>query len=129
MARNESKNDLRGQLAFYEGLLKRTSKDLELLKVMGDLYMKVGDHDKGLQIDKRLARITPKDPLVHYNLACSYAILRDTNRALKSLKKAIELGYDDPEWMQCDPDLKNLREIDGFKRLINDFSSLIKGMG
>ncbi|MDK3159466.1 hypothetical protein QPK87_23225 [Kamptonema cortianum] len=126
MARNETKRDIRLQLDFYEGLIKRTPKDVELLKVMGDLYSKTGDHQKGLEIDQKLARLLPRDPMSHYNLACSYALLRQNQKAVKSLTKAIHLGYCDWDWMKSDPDLKSLRLTIEFQSLCEEYSNSSK---
>ncbi len=117
MSKNETKRDIKLQLDFYEGLLKRTPRDVELLKVMGDLYSKTGDYKNGLEIDRKLARLLPDDPMAHYNLACSYALLRETSKALKCLSKSIQLGYRDWDWIKSDPDLKNLRTLVEFKQL------------
>ncbi|MDZ4743970.1 MAG: hypothetical protein SGI98_11205 [Verrucomicrobiota bacterium] len=117
MPKNETKSDIKVQLAFYEGLMHRTPKDVELLKVMGDLYTKTGDHEKSLEIDRKLARLLPDDSMIQYNLACSYALLRENQKAIKSLIKAIKLGYNDWDWMKSDPDLKNLRDTEKFKSL------------
>jgi len=46
---------------------------------------------------------------VFYNLACSYCLTDEFDRALFALSHAIELGYNDFTWLAKDPDLKKLR--------------------
>jgi Flp pilus assembly protein TadD len=83
----------------------------------------VGRYEKGLDVDRRLARLCPKDPQVWYNLGCSLALLNHRDDALQSLKTAVALGYNDHEWMSRDADLRSLREEQGFKSLIRKLSS------
>jgi len=46
----------------------------------------------------------------HYNLACALARTGKKEEALASLRKAVELGYDDAAHLRSDPDLESLRE-------------------
>jgi hypothetical protein len=55
---------------------------------------------------------------VHYNLACSLAILGEVGEALDALEEAVRLGYDDADFLQRDEDLANLREEARFRALV-----------
>jgi len=61
----------------------------------------------------------PNNYLAHYNLACAYALLGLKEEALQHLEKAVENGYDDPDHMSVDEDLKGLRDEPRFKRLLD----------
>ena len=50
------------------------------------------------------------NPLVFYNLACSYSLTDQFDRAALALEKALQLGYRDFAWLAKDPDLKKLRQ-------------------
>jgi len=82
-----------------------------------DDYTRRDRYEDGLRIDERLARMRPQDPMVHYNLACSYSLTQQCDLALESLNTAINLGYSDFAWMVKDPDLKNLRDHAGYKKI------------
>jgi len=69
---------------------------------------------EGLEVDERLARLEPRNPLVLYNLACSYSLTNQVERGLEILKQAIALGYRDFKWLRRDPDLRRLRRHSGF---------------
>jgi len=86
---------------------------------LGNAYTATGMYEKGLKVDLKLARLRPEDPLVHYNLACSFSLLRRLNESLGSLEKAIDLGYDDLIHLVNDSDLDSLREDEVYKVLIN----------
>jgi hypothetical protein len=45
--------------------------------------------------------------------------LGNVSKALKSLGKAIDLGYNDIEHLESDSDLNGLRDEAGYKKLIN----------
>ena len=68
-------------------------------------------------MDERLARLEPGNPLVFYNLACSYSLTEEFDRAILALTHAIELGYRDFKWLAKDPDLKKLRTHPTFLEL------------
>ena len=50
-----------------------------------------GRYADGLQIDKRLVGLRPQDPLAHYNLACSFALLRKPVSFTRSLPQLFRL--------------------------------------
>jgi tetratricopeptide (TPR) repeat protein len=106
------------ELDFLERLALRLPQDDEVLKVLGDIYTRVGRFEKGLEIDHRLAALCPDDSMVWYNLGCSLALLEKRDEALKALSRAVTLGYEDHEWMIRDDDLRSLREERAFKTLI-----------
>lgn len=110
--------DLDFEIGFYEKLLKKKPDYIEALIVLGDTYTKRGFYQKGLEIDKRLTRLKPDDPVVFYNLACSYSLLNLIDEACAVLKKAIELGWRDFRWLKKDPDLENLRKDPKYNQLI-----------
>jgi Flp pilus assembly protein TadD len=57
----------------------------------------------------KLSKLCPEDPIVHYNLACSYSLMGEMDDAFASLRKSVERGYDDVQYLNTDPDLRTLR--------------------
>lgn len=106
------------EIKFFEGLVKDNPRFIDALIPLAEAYTKKGLHKKGLTIDKRLARLRKSDPVVHYNLACSYALLNQKKEALQALRKSIELGYDDFAYLLRDKDLKSLNQDPDFLALI-----------
>lgn len=102
------KEDTEFEIGFYEKIIADTPHFIEALAALGDLYTKAGYWQKGLDVDVRLSGLKPDDPVISYNLACSYALLNQTRAALNALSKAIELGYDDFRHLRSDRDLENL---------------------
>jgi tetratricopeptide (TPR) repeat protein len=101
--------DLDTKIEFIEGLVRRDPNYVDALQILGDHYTQRGRIVEGLKVDERLARLEPGNPLVFYNLACSYSLSGVLEQAANALEKALQLGYRDFEWLARDPDLKPLR--------------------
>ncbi len=110
------------EITFFEGILKRSPKDTEVLEILGGLYTKDGRIDDGLRMDRKLVRLLPDNPTAHYNLACSFALKNKEAKAIETLRTAIDLGYTDKEWMLQDPDLKSLKQHPAFNDLVKKLS-------
>jgi tetratricopeptide (TPR) repeat protein len=117
-----AKENLEFEIRFLEGVARRDPDYVEALQILGDAYTKTGQWEKGLEIDMRLSQLCPKNPLVFYNLACSYSLMRRLDEGLDALQTAVKLGYDDARWLSRDPDLKNLRTDRRFESIRRDIS-------
>jgi tetratricopeptide (TPR) repeat protein len=106
--------ELDTKIEFMEGLIRRAPDYVDALQLLGDHYTQRGRFTEGLHVDEQLARLEPANPLVFYNLACSYSLTDEFDRALAALGHAIELGYRDFKWLAKDPDLKKLRAQPAF---------------
>ncbi len=111
------------ELDFFGGVLERAPDYVDVLRVMGHLLTLKGRYAEGLQVDKRLVGLRPGDPLAHYNLACSYALLKRNELALKTLRRAVELGYRDFRYMREDRDLDAIRHDPRFRQLLREYES------
>lgn len=105
---------------FFENVLKRDPKNPEVLEFLGSLYSKYDMAQQTLRIDRRLTRISPTDPRIHYNLACSLCLLGRKREAVVALSRAIDLGYNDMAWLLQDPDLLPIKNYPGFQELVSE---------
>jgi tetratricopeptide (TPR) repeat protein len=115
-SRKESR-DLDVKISFLEGLVTRDPQYVEALQILGDHYTQRGRFEHSLKVDKRLSRLEPRNPLVFYNLACSYSLNREFDRAAAALEKALLHGYTDFKWLAKDPDLRPLRKHPIFRTI------------
>jgi tetratricopeptide (TPR) repeat protein len=113
----KEQRDLDIEIAFMEGVIQRDALFIEAWKVLSDAYSRRGKFDDGLRADEHLARILPDDPAVHYNLACSYSLLKNFESAASALGRAISKGFTDFKWLMKDPDLSPLRKEPPFKKI------------
>lgn len=107
--------DLDIEIGFLEGVVSRDPAYVEALQVLATDYSKRGDFLNGLRLDEHLAHLRPTDPIVLYNLACSYSLTRQLRRCVDALNRAIEHGYSNFRLLTEDPDLANLRKHAIFK--------------
>jgi tetratricopeptide (TPR) repeat protein len=109
--------DLDIKISFLQGVLRRDPYFVEALQVLGDHYTQRGNYEQSLKVDEQLSRLEPKNPLVFYNLACSYSLNGEYNHAAAALETALLLGYRDFKWLAKDPDLRQLRKHPLFRSI------------
>ena len=114
-----SKSDPQFEIEFYEAVHRRCPGYVDVVGLLGGLYTKAGRIADGLKMDRKLVRLEPKNATAHYNLACSLALCKKRPDALRSLRTAVSLGYDDLDWMEQDPDLEILKSDPEFRKLIS----------
>jgi tetratricopeptide (TPR) repeat protein len=105
------------QIQFMEGVVRRDPRYVEALQLLGDNYTKRGRYTEGLVVDEQLAQLEPENPLVFYNLACSYSLTDQCDRAADAVEKALSLGYCDFKWLAKDPDLRKLRAHSRYEQI------------
>ena len=113
----DEQRDLDIRIGFMEGVVRRDPGFVEALQILGDDYTRRGKFVAGLKVDKQLSHLRPEDPLVQYNLACSYSLTGDFSQAISALEKALALGYRDFKWLARDPDLSELRRHPLYKHI------------
>ena len=96
---------------------------MEALSCLAELYTRQGLFEKGLRADEHLVRLRPEDPVIVYNLACSYSLLNDVPASRRAMVRAIELGYDEWEHLRKDTDLANLLSDSEFQAFLNSRNS------
>ena len=114
---------LRFQIGMYEEALHADPDDAEALRFLAHAYGAVGKGEARLDTDRHLARLTPRDPRAHYNLACSHALLGQPEEAIAALEEACGLGFRDSVLLRRDNELDSLREDPRFvaiERLIEN---------
>ncbi len=106
------------ELRFLEGLRRRRPDDTGVLRALGDLYSRLGYNQQALDADRELVGKNPDDAVAWYNLACSQALSGMVDEAFRSLVRALQLGYDDLDWMMRDSDLSSLRNDPRFEGIV-----------
>ncbi len=87
--------------------------------IMGSAaYAQIGDAERAAFFASRAMAADPEDPMLLYNIACTYAVLGRTEDALNALEQAVDRGFGDKGWMQHDSDLDSLRTSPRYDALI-----------
>lgn len=80
----------------------------------------VGRKDEAIAEGAAALDLAPGDSLMLYNGACLYAQLGERNRAIATLREAIDAGVTNFQWMMNDPDLYSLHDDPEFLELAKD---------
>lgn len=106
------------EIRFFESVLRRRPNYTQVVELLGGLYTRQGRIADGLKMDRKLVRLQPDNATAHYNLACSLALSKRRQDALRVLRRAVQLGYRDLDWMQQDPDLEAIKAHPEFQALV-----------
>ena len=109
------------ELAFFDQVLTRIPDFADVLRAQASNLSAKGLLKEGLKVDQRLVQIRPSDATAHYNLACRYALLKQLDLAIAMLRKAVELGYRDFQYMVKDRDLESVRKDPRYRQLLREF--------
>jgi tetratricopeptide (TPR) repeat protein len=93
-------------IALLEDILAVRSDHVETLRTLAELYTRNDQLRQGLQIDRRIVALCPRDAVAHYNLACSLSLTGRLDECFQILRRAIRLGYRDMQHMIADDDLE-----------------------
>ena len=107
------------EIRFFESVLRRDPDYANVVEILGGLYTRQGRISDGLKMDRKLVKLQPDNATAHYNLACSLALAKRKGDALDELRRAVQLGYRDLDWMQQDPDLEPLKTLPEFRALLD----------
>ena len=105
------------ETGILECCLRRSPEDTAVLAELAEACTRLRRYRRGLQLDRRLVRRDPKDPIARYDLACSLVLTGDLPGAARELLVAARLGYRDLEHLLRDPDLRRLRRDPSFAAL------------
>lgn len=107
------------EVGLARSLLIADPENVRAFHMLGSALTRAGRHEKALEVDLRLAQLTPKDPYVFYNLACSHSNLGNLDEGLAALSEAFKLGFRDTSHLMRDRDLEALRRDPRFKKLLD----------
>ncbi|HVK14707.1 MAG TPA: hypothetical protein VM597_38575 [Gemmataceae bacterium] len=111
------------ELEFFGHVLQRLPDFTDVLRAQASNLTTKGLLKEGLKVDQKLVQVRPQDPTAHYNLACRYALMKQPDLALTTLRKAVELGYRDFRYMVQDRDLDSIRKDPRFRDLLLEYGT------
>jgi hypothetical protein len=103
---------------FFGEMVRRGTNSIHVLRQHAEILVLRGDRAAALEVETKLAQLLPNDPIVRYNLACGLAVGGQVEESFGPLLESVRLGYRDFELMENDADLDNLRNHDGFLKLL-----------
>ncbi len=127
MLKGREHRDLDFEIEFFERLLSKKGNFVEVMIPLAEAYTKKGLYNKGLEMDIRLSEIKPNDPIVLYNLSCSYSLMNMIDESFNALERAISCGYRDFKFMDKDSDLNSLKRDPRYFRLKRKYMNIKHG--
>ena len=108
-------------LDFFGRVLLRNANHVDALRQQVELLARIGDHERALELDRRLVTLAPCDVIARYNLACSLSMVGDVEGAVVALDMALEMGYCDWAHLESDADLQAVRDHQAFDELLRKY--------
>jgi serine/threonine protein kinase/Tfp pilus assembly protein PilF len=108
---------LRRALKLMEDRLELNPDDARAANLAAAFLARLGELQKSVEYADRSLAIDPEDPMLLYNVSCTYVALGRFDDAMKCLERAVDKGFGHKEWIDHDPDLDPLRDNARFKVL------------
>ena len=105
---------------FYPSYLLRHPDDSRAHQFYAFTLKRLGRLEEAKKEMHKGVEQNPNDPIIIYNAACFYALIDDKTTAIVNLKKAIDNGFENYDYLKHDPDLYSLQKE-------SDFIALLKG--
>jgi len=86
--------------------------------LIGNSFLNDGNYGKAQEHYMKALELEAANYIAMYNMACVRSLQKKIDQAIEWLRKAVDAGYDDFEWMEKDPDLDNIREDAGYKEIL-----------
>jgi TolB-like protein/Flp pilus assembly protein TadD len=103
---------------FYPKYLKHYPTDARAHQFYAFTLKRLGRLKEAKTEMQKALELSPNDLIIIYNLACFNALLGEKTAAIKTLKKAIDNGYGNYEYIKHDPDFYSLQKEPDFIQLI-----------
>ncbi len=113
----------RQRVEVVERRLEFDPDDVPMLLDGASALAALGERQRSLEWASRILDKAGNDALVLYNLACLYSLAGEVTSALDALEKSYQAGLADPEWMEQDSDLDNIRHHPRYKELVKRMES------
>jgi len=123
LARMMQQSQVDFEVEFFAAVLARTPDFVEVLRAQAKNLAAKGMHAESMRIDERWVNLRPSDPLAYYNLACSYALMKQPDLAIGSLRKAVECGYRDFRHIREGRDFDSIRKDPRFRALLREYEN------
>lgn len=84
------------------------------------LLLSKTDYERAAQACERAAELGYQRPISLYNAACAYSQLKQLDRAFDFLRRSLDAGFNQPDTLQNDPDIENLRADPRFQEVLRE---------
>ncbi len=124
--RKYNKHAYRGAAAYYPEQRRpyhpgtRKQPDYHELKRWGIRHFRHRRFEEAAEYFERALELDPENAAMHYNLAATYSMLRDEDRAFFNLEEAVALGFDQYQKIHEHDALAYLRSLPVFNAFVEN---------
>ena len=108
----------RKAVKLIERHLELNPDDTRALTLGAAANASIRDTERAVQYAARAIAVDPEDPMLLYNVACTYGMLGRSGECLDALEQAVSNGWGDKSWLEHDSDLDSIREEPRYLSLI-----------
>jgi tetratricopeptide (TPR) repeat protein len=112
-----SEGNLDKAIEEYKKALSLQPGFIDAMNNLALVYVSRGEYDKALPLYMRMMELQPDSYVAYYNTACLYARKREIEESITWLKRAVNKGFKDWDYLKTDKDLENIRTTSYFKQL------------
>ena len=99
--------------------LAANPNDARAYNLLGVWYARLDQFDPAVDSMMKAIELSPGDALVMYNVACLYGVQKKQDMCVHWLKRAIDAGYRNYDWIKSDSDLDSVRSHPGYLDLLS----------
>jgi tetratricopeptide (TPR) repeat protein len=114
----QHKKMIKEALTDYNKAIELGTDDAVTYYNRGVIILEGRTSDLGIADFLKATELDPKFFKAFYNIACAYSLNKDEEKALVYLEKAVDAGLKELDFVMKDPDFDNIRNSDGFKKII-----------
>jgi serine/threonine protein kinase/Flp pilus assembly protein TadD len=108
----------RRTVQLIEDRLELNPDDARACNLAAGSLSRLGESERALEFARRSLDIDPNDPMLLYNVACTYCGLGMIDDALSCLERSIDGGFGHKEWIEHDSDFDPIRETPRFQAIL-----------
>jgi tetratricopeptide (TPR) repeat protein len=98
--------------------LELNPEDTRALILAATVNANLDRQERAVEFAERAIAVDRDDPMLLYNVACTFAVIGKGDEALDALEHAVEKGWGDRAWIEHDSDLDSIRESPRYKSLM-----------
>ncbi len=105
-------------LDYFSRSIELNPKNMFAYATRGRAYARLGNYQQAANdLDKAIS-MEPDSPRICFSMSCFYSIQKKADQACFYLRKSIEKGYENWDWIKKDIDLDNIRNEECYKQII-----------
>ncbi|HVF39561.1 MAG TPA: protein kinase [Gemmatimonadaceae bacterium] len=108
----------RKQVRLIEQHLELNPDDARACILGASANANIHDAERAAMYAERAIAVDPEDPMLLYNVACTYGVLGKSDDCLNALEQAVSKGWGDKSWLEHDSDLDSIRELPRYQAIV-----------